>query len=59
MKQLQNSKLIFLTVNKKIKTKFMLQNHERVTTPKPGTVLDHTISKQHFYEFYLVSTVCR
>lgn len=53
------AKLIYLTVNKKVKTKVMTSNQGRVETPRPGTVLDHSITKAPFYEFYLVSTICR
>jgi aubergine-like protein len=49
------AKMLFCCVNKKVKTKYLL-NQGRVEAPKPGTVVDHTITSKDFYDFYLVST---
>ena len=43
-------------VNKRVKTKFMLEgNNGRLENPRPGTVVDHSVTPQSNYDFYLVS----
>ena len=42
-------------VNKRIKTKLVLENGGRIQNPAPGTVLDHTLTGRGCYDFYLVS----
>lgn len=42
-------------VNKRVKTKIVVDNQGRLENPRPGTVLDHSITPQSVYDFYLVS----
>ena len=48
-------KILFLMVNKRVKTKLILDNGGRLMNPPPGTVLDHTLTNRGSYDFYLVS----
>ena len=44
----------FVMVNKRIKTKLVVNQNGRLTNPQPGTVLDHTVTGK-FYDFYMVA----
>lgn len=44
-----------IMVNKRVKTKFVFENNNRVTNPGPGCLVDHTITGKDRYEFYIVS----
>lgn len=46
-------------VNKRVKTKMVMNNSGRLENPRPGTVLDHSILSKDAYDFYLVSAACR
>lgn len=52
-------KVAFIMVNKRVKTKLVLENNGRITNPPPGTVLDHSLTGKGSYDFYLVSQHCR
>lgn len=55
----QDIKIVFLMVNKRVKTKLVLENGGRIMNPSPGTVLDHTLTNKDSYDFYLISQFCR
>lgn len=42
-------------VNKRVKTKIIWDNNGKLENPRSGTVLDHSITPQNTYDFYLVS----
>lgn len=48
-------KFIFVMVNKRVKTKIIMDNGGRLENPRSGTVLDHSITPQNVYDFYLIS----
>ncbi|TNV83116.1 hypothetical protein FGO68_gene11586 [Halteria grandinella] len=52
-------KYAFIMVNKRVKTKIIWDNNGRLENPRSGTVLDHSITPQNTYDFYLVSQNCR
>ena len=52
-------KITFVMVNKRVKTKLVLENQGRIQNPPPGTVLDHSLTAKGGYDFYLVSQHCR
>ena len=52
-------KILFLMVNKRVQTKFVLQNNGRLDNPRPGTVVDHSVTPHGIYDFFLVSQHCR
>ena len=52
-------KVTFIMVNKRVKTKLVLENAGRIMNPAPGTVLDHTLTAKDSYDFYLISQHCR
>nr|AEX87965.1 Otiwi3 [Sterkiella histriomuscorum] len=52
-------KFIFVMVNKRVKTKFMLDTNGRLENPKCGTVVDHSVTPSEYYDFFLVSQICR
>lgn len=52
-------KLLFCTVNKKIKTKYVLKERNMAQVPPAGTIVDRGIVDKDLYDFFLVSTVCR
>lgn len=43
---MKDAKIIFVMVNKRVKTKFVSQNNGRIEVPKPGTVIDNAITKK-------------
>ena len=56
---MKDSKIMYITVNKGIKTKFILNHDNGYKNPAPGTVIDHSITKKDMYDFYLVATNCK
>ena len=54
-KSLESTKFAFIMVNKRVKTKMILEQNGRLENPRSGTVLDHSITAQDVYDFYLVS----
>jgi len=46
-----NPKLSYIIVQKRISTRIMTMNNEN---PPPGTVLDHTVTRYRFKDFFLV-----
>jgi len=53
----KNIKMVFLMVNKRIKTKLI--DGSRTTNPRPGCMLDHTITSHNEFDFFIVCTECR
>lgn len=46
----------FVVVQKRINTRiFRLRDGDQLENPYPGTVLDHTVTRRHLYDFFLVS----
>lgn len=56
---MKDSKIIFITINKRIKTKFIKKDGSRFQNPQPGTILDHSVTKEKAYDFFLIATQCR
>ena len=54
-KSLESTKFAFIMVNKRVKTKMILEQNGRLENPRSGTVLDYAITPQDVYDFYLVS----
>ena len=53
----RNIKVILIMVNKKIKNKLISEAGNKITNPKPGCVVDHTITGENdSYDFYTVNT---
>jgi hypothetical protein len=46
-------------VNKKIKTKLVLDRNGQSTNPPAGCCVDHTITGQNTFDFYIVCTESR
>lgn len=46
---------IFVMVNKRIKTKLVESQGNRLVNPQPGTVLDHTVTGPGVFDWYMVS----
>lgn len=46
-------------VNKRVKTKLIVDQGNRMANPTPGVVLDHSITGNDIWDFYLVSTNCK
>ena len=42
-------------VQKRINTRIFHQVGKELDNPPPGTILDHTVTKRDFYDFFLVS----
>ena len=55
----KDAKYAFIMVNKRVKTKIVVENNGRLENPRSGTVLDHSITPQDVYDFYLVSQICK
>ena len=54
-----NISILFIMVNKRIKTKLISEDNGRLSNPAPGTVVDHTITAEGLFDFYLVTTTSR
>ncbi|XP_042240519.1 piwi-like protein Ago3 [Homarus americanus] len=53
-------KLAFIVVQKRINTRiFASMSSKRLDNPPPGCIIDHTISRCHWYDFLLVSQQIR
>ena len=50
-----NPKLTVVIVSKRINLRFFQGNKQNLENPNPGTVLDHTVTRQTWPDFYLVS----
>ena len=49
-------KLAFIIVTKRVNSRFFLRTGERsAENPIPGTVIDHTVTRQGRFDFYLIS----
>lgn len=49
----------FVMINKRVKQKMIADNGGRLMNPQPGTVLDHSVTQNDVYDFFLVTTNCR
>jgi len=45
----------FVVVQKRINTRIFAMGGREVENPAPGTILDHTVTKRDWYDFFLVS----
>lgn len=53
-------RLTMIVVNKQVGARFYMRaNQDNFTNPPPGTVIDHTVTRQGRYDFYLVSQSTR
>ena len=52
-------KILFLMVNKRVKTKLVADMGGRLNNPQPGTILDNSITGESSYDFYLISQATR
>ncbi|CDW90249.1 macronuclear development protein 1 [Stylonychia lemnae] len=60
LKQNDSSKFIFVMVNKRVKARFMLDNGGgRLDNAQPGTVIDHSVTPNNTYDFFLISQACK
>ncbi|KAF3850609.1 hypothetical protein F7725_012381 [Dissostichus mawsoni] len=48
-------KLVFIVVQKRISTTLYAFSGNNVSTPPPGTVLDHTLTQKDWVDFYLMA----
>ncbi|XP_076966269.1 piwi-like protein 3 [Callospermophilus lateralis] len=48
-------KLTFIVVKKRINTRFFLQHNQELRNPAPGTVVDMMVTREQWYDFYIVS----
>jgi len=55
----KNIKILFMMVNKRVKTKMIAESNGRIQNPQPGTVLDHSITPNGLWDFYMVSVSTR
>eukprot|EP00095_Tigriopus_kingsejongensis_P011291 maker-scaffold14_size734282-snap-gene-2.24 protein:Tk11291 transcript:maker-scaffold14_size734282-snap-gene-2.24-mRNA-1 annotation:"piwi-like protein 1" len=46
---------VFVVVQKRINTRIYMSKMGVVSNPAPGTIVDHTITRRNFYDFFLVS----
>lgn len=44
----------FIIVQKRINTRIMTFNGREFVNPHPGTIVDHSITRKHLYDFFLV-----
>lgn len=48
-------KLTFIVVKKRINTRFFVEHNKKVMNPPPGTVVDQVVTREEWYDFYIVS----
>ncbi|XP_077883191.1 LOW QUALITY PROTEIN: piwi-like protein 3 [Ictidomys tridecemlineatus] len=48
-------KLTFIVVKKRINTRFFLQHNRKLGNPAPGTVVDMMVTREQWYDFFIVS----
>uniref|UniRef100_A0A3Q3RHZ1 Piwi-like protein 2 n=1 Tax=Mastacembelus armatus TaxID=205130 RepID=A0A3Q3RHZ1_9TELE len=48
-------KLVFIVVQKRIKTTLYAWNANSIESPPPGTVVDHTLTQKEWVDFYLMA----
>ncbi|XP_044742095.1 piwi-like protein Ago3 [Chrysoperla carnea] len=53
----QMPKLTFIVVQKRINTRLFLQDNEK--NPPPGSIIDHTITRRDWYDFFLIPQCTR
>lgn len=54
-----NIKLTMIVVNKQVGARFYMRANNTFMNPPPGTAIDHTVTRQGRYDFYLVSQSTR
>ena len=59
IQETKDVKILFLMVNKRVKTKLVADANGRVQNPQPGTILDNSITADGAYDFYLISQSTR
>ncbi|XP_058062361.1 protein argonaute-3 [Anopheles bellator] len=54
-------RLTYIVMQKRILTRFFALNQadKTVSNPPPGTILDHTVTRRHLYDYFLVSQTVR
>uniref|UniRef100_A0A8D2AY88 Piwi domain-containing protein n=1 Tax=Sciurus vulgaris TaxID=55149 RepID=A0A8D2AY88_SCIVU len=52
-------KLTFIVVKKRINTRFFVSNTDGLGNPYPGTVIDMVLTREQWYDFYIVSQSSR
>ncbi|KAG1661158.1 Piwi-like protein Ago3 [Nymphon striatum] len=50
-----NPSLTIIIVQKRINARMFLNNRNGLENPSPGSVLDHTVTRKHWYDYFLVS----
>ncbi|XP_051032322.1 piwi-like protein 3 [Phodopus roborovskii] len=51
----QSIKLTFIVVKKRINTRFFLEEKQEIKNPHPGTVVDEVLTREEWYDFYIIS----
>lgn len=49
-----NPQFVYIVVQKRISTRIMMKQQNGVENPPPGTILDHTVTRRNFKDFFLV-----
>ncbi|XP_075148172.1 argonaute 3 [Haematobia irritans] len=52
-------KITFIVTQKRINTRYFSGNGSNINNPPPGTVIDTTITRANYYDFFLVSQAVR
>lgn len=52
-------KFTFIVVKKRISSRFMTVSNQHLENPIPGTIIDHTVTRPNWYDFFLVSQSVR
>jgi aubergine-like protein len=55
----KNCLFSFVVVQKKINERFFALNGRKVDNPVPGSVVDNTVNRRYFYDFFIVSQLVR
>ncbi|CAH0388616.1 unnamed protein product [Bemisia tabaci] len=54
-----NPKFTFIVVQKRINTRIFLRRGRQLENPPPGTILDHSVTRKHYKDFFLVPQLVR
>lgn len=49
-----NPQFVYIVVQKRISTRILMRGQSGVENPPPGTILDHTVTRHQFKDFFLV-----
>lgn len=53
--KIQECSVSFIVVQKRINTRLFMKSNSGLENPFPGSLMDHSVTRRHLYDFFLVS----